>query len=411
MTQTHHRPFAKQPLLIERLLVFVMAVAVFTWKPGMYIVPGALFLYFVVRVIRDAQYRADWLQSRISIFSLLLFVLGLICVWISVGNVKEVLWVARKGLCLLMVPPLVLAFRHQANRISAFWGLMIGLWANVVVVVVQSLALPLGQVLAGRIEGIWYLGPWDALLGLFIAFLLPKLTESTPQIPRMLVHITFAAAIVLLLLSGGRAPWVATALIMGAYLVLFHRKVLVYLTLTIVVVGLAAVQFFPTQVQPKLERITSIVNTEDSGNWVRLHLWSLGVDHLKFYAQHEPLKLIAGAGPSTYHAEQKSFFTQQDYPADVRARLILYGYPTGDTHNMYLDAALRMGVVWTALFLVFMFALAYVPSGPSVRQRIAPLLLLGSYLIVGMFYTTVLSFVTFFIVFFLTLSVAQAKKT
>jgi len=403
-----------QPLLIERVLVFVMAVAVFTWKPGMYIVPGALFLYFVIRVVQDSAYRAAFLSSRVAKFSLVLFALGILCVLVSVTNLKEVLWFARKGLCLLMVPPLLLAFRHHTNRQAAFWGLLLGFWVNVVVVAIFVLQNP-SHLSGGRIEGIWYLGPWDALLGLFIAFLLPKLSGTEISVPRPLIYVTFVAALALLVLSGGRAPWVATALILVGYMVFFYRKALLLSVVSVALVGALFVQLFPTQLEPKLQRISSIADTEDSGNWVRLTLWSLGIDHLKFYAQHEPLKLIAGAGPNTYLEEQKVFFTKQDYPAAQKERLISYGYPTGDTHNMYLDAMLRMGVIWFGLFLAWLVALAYLPVGNSstkkcsAKQRLAPFLILGSYAIVGLFYTTVLSFVTFFIIFFLTLTASTSK--
>lgn len=372
----------------------------------MYAVPGALFLYFVIRLATDATYRTAFLQSKLAIASLILFLLGAVMVLISVGHLKEVLWFARKGLCLLMVPALVLAFKDQANRQAAFWGLLLGFWVNVVVVVTTNL----GTSFAGRIEGIWYLGPWDALLGLYVAFLLPMVFAAKPPVAKPLIWTTFVAALILLVLSGGRAPWVATAVIVLIYLVLFYKKTLVVVVVAGVLAALALTQLSPAWIQPKLDRVASIANTEDSGNWVRLRLWSLGLDHLAFYAKNKPLTLIAGAGPITYHEEQKSFFAQQNYPPVVKERLSGYGYPTGDTHNMYLDSSLRMGIVWTALFLVFVAALALVPSHADARRRVAPWLVLGSYLIVGMFYTTILSFVTFFVLFILTLTTAMCSE-
>jgi hypothetical protein len=117
----------------------------------------------------------------------------------------------------------------------------------------------------------------------------------------------------------------------------------------------------------------------------------------------DPIAFAFGGGALSYDNKQIEYFNTMTYDPDDRQRLQEYGYPSGDTHNTYIDNALRHGVLWTSLMTLYLVWLCTSFSWRYVRQHPEPTALLISLLIVGMFYTMVPHFATFFFVLFVAL--------
>jgi O-antigen ligase len=91
------------------------------------------------------------------------------------------------------------------------------------------------------------------------------------------------------------------------------------------------------------------------------------------------------------------------YDERARARLVAYGFPTGDTHNNYIDSALRNGLLWTAAIFLYLVWLTTRFSVRGVFSRPEPTILLVYFSIMAMVYTLVPHFMSFFFAVFVSL--------
>jgi len=397
---------------IESFCVLLFAVAVFVWKPGIYVSCGLISLYLLVRIWSDQDYRRLLLASRLTKLSLFVFVLGLITASLGAENYQDVGWMARKTLFVPAVVFLAFALKRQKNQNLAMTGLVISFW---VATFITLWAYEWQMQFGARMEGPWPQGTWDSLLGLFFPFMVlyiscNKLTRTTLTI----YSVTAIMALVMLLLAGGRAPWLGSLIGLAIYFLVFkrNRQILLGFVAAIVLAIALGLTVFEDKAQPVVERMSTITDTStNASNWIRLQLWDIGLEHLVDFARNDPMAFAFGGGALSYDAKQIEFFKTLPYDPDDRQRLQEYGYPSGDTHNTYIDDALRHGVIWTIAMLLYLVGICTRFSWRHVQQNPEPTVLLVGLLIVGMFYTMVPHFATFFFVLFVALLTppAQAK--
>lgn len=389
---------------VESFCVLLFAVAVFVWKPGIYVSCGLISLYLMVRAAMQTEFRRALQQSRLVKFSLGLYLIGLITATLGADSYQDVAWMARKTLFLPAVVFFCFAFKRPINQRLALTGLIASFWvASVVTLWSYGWQFQFGQ----RMEGTWPLGTWDSLQGLFFPFMVLYMSrQKLTPISWLIYGATTAMALLMLLLAGGRAPWLGALVGLAAYVLLFkhHRQLLIGLAMTSLIGIIVSVTFLSDKVAPVVERFATVTDTTNNeSNWIRLRLWEIGLHHLTRISKDDPLSLAFGKGALSYDEKQIAYFKTMPFDSNDRQRLEAYGYPTGDTHNTYIDNSLRHGVIWTALMTLYLVWLCTRLSWAYVRQNPEPSILLIGLSIVGMFYTMVPHFATFFFVLFVTL--------
>lgn len=387
-------------LSIERVLVFSLALSLFVSKVGIYAASGFLVLYFLYGVLRNPEYRAFFLREKFAISSLALYFLGLAVTIAYPGHLEDLSWYARKAGFLLILPPLLHAFQDRLTRRVALIGLLAGFWLAVAYTLYQTG----GHWRGDRVPGTWPIDIWSALLALFIAFLVPQAFVRHLGAWRVFYVVTILAAVVLLIMGGGRGPWIGALLAVTLYLALYQRRALLVLLVLGVLAYLPIQAYYGSQFSRVLERVESIADAESYSNWVRLHVWNIAIRHALDTAAHEPMKLLLGRGPLNHEHELRAFYEGAEFiGADERARL--HPHPTNDLHNMYLDSVAKMGLLWTVLALVFLVLLVMRGDrGGTGDGRHSALGVLLVFLVIGIVYSILPHYLSFSFIFLLVLS-------
>ena len=380
-------------------LIFIFGIAVFIWKPGMYLLSLAFGLYFLARFSADEAYRLRALRSPVVLHSVALFFFGVLSAAVAMQQTEDLLWFVRKTLFLWLIPPLYLAFQDREYVRIGFLGTLAGFFIAVLITLVKNW----GAFGADRITGTWPASMWDTLIGMYALFVvlhMAAVRSNTSMKPLLIAVAT--VSIVLVILAGGRATWIALALTASVFLVLHNRKALVWLVSSCFLAAAATYSLTDQKFSNLVDRAGSITDTQkNESNWLRLQLWNLTAQHLAYYAKNEPKKLLFGAGSETYLGEHKEFYQLANIGVSDRARLEVYGTPSGDPHNSYLDATARSGLIWLGALLTFLCYFARKISLGVSSNR--PRFLLTYFLIVGFFYSLIPSFAMFFLVWFMLL--------
>ena len=397
---------------IASFLTLLFAVSVFVWKPGIYLTSGLITGYLFWRSAVDRDYRLMLCNSRLTQISLAMFLLGLMTSIIGADQTKDVTWMARKTLFLPAIVFFVFALQNPRNHRLAMIGLIASFWiASLLTLYDYGWQLHLG----GRMEGTWPLGTWDTLLGLFFAFLVLGFQwTGASHLARGIHTVTLMLALLMLLAAGGRAPWIAVLFSLGLYVALFVRdkRVLLLGLAAGMVLATLATTVFEDKTRQVTERLSTVLNTTTEGsNWIRLKLWGIGAAHLTHLAKNDPVEMLFGGGAESYDPKQIEFFKTMSFDEADRNRLADHGYPSGDAHNTYIDNALRHGVLWTLAMTLYLIWLCTRFSLAAVKNNPKPLILLLNLLIVGMFYTVVPHFATFFFMLFIALAGVGRLKT
>ncbi len=407
MQPSNHNPVAASRSIAfdrtESFLTFLFAISVFVWKPGIYVSSGLIILYLAMRATLQSDYRQSLWRSQLAKITLAMFALGLFTSAISANQLEDFLWMARKTMFLPAIVFFAFALTKQRNKDIAMAGLIAAFWiASVLTLSKYGWQMRFG----GRMEGTWPQGTWDNLLALFLVFLVLYFNwASSKTLTRIIYVATILMALLMVLLAGGRGPWLAVASSLALYFLVFKRDKKVIITAIMVsVIGLVvSATIFQDRSQALLNRAASIANTDESSNWVRLQLWGIGIAHMGELIRTEPFKAVFGAGTKSYGSTQIEFFKTMPYDERARERLVAYGYPTGDTHNNYIDSALRNGLLWTAAIFLYLVWLTTRFSVRGVFSRPEPTILLVYFSIMAMVYTLVPHFMSFFFAVFVSL--------
>ena len=391
--------------LLESFCVLLFAVSVFLWKPGMYVSSGLITLYIIVRSLTDRGYWHQIWANKLTKISFVMFVFGLITATIGAEQFDDMAWMARKTLFLPVIVFFVFALTAERNRKLANAGLIAGFWiATLLTIHKYGWTIQFG----GRVEGQWPQGTWDTLLGLFFTLMVVNLKYSALRGWSGFVSVATTLMVLLMLLSaGGRAPVIGSALSVAVYFFIFtYSKGRLFLVTTAgLLIATLALTTFNQQTRPIIDRFASITDTKtNASNWIRLQLWSIGIAQLSHEAKKDPIKMFFGGGAISYNPKQIEFFKTMPFDDADRARLKEYGYPSGDTHNTYIDNALRHGILWTLAMTLYLIWLCTKFRISQIRQHPGPFILLINLLAVGMFYTVVPHFITLFFILFVAMA-------
>lgn len=396
----------------EVFLLFLFGLSICVWKPGIYVSSAAILLYTLIRLLSDQSYRRMLFAGWIAWASTGLFVFGLLVTWIYPGHIDDIALYARKAMFLLLVPPLLLAFGETRNRQAGLVGLFIGFWtASIMTFMVME--WPWYGV---GVNGTWTVDVWGVITGFLVSFLTPYAFHRQSRTWQAFFIGNLVLAILMLILSSSRGPWIGAFGGIGLFLLLTHRKALMWLAIALTALYWPAKQLLPGPFDAFETRVVSIFEVKtNNSNWVRINLWQLALAHDQEKIERNPITFVFGSGPENHLHEVRAFFKRTNaLTPEQKDYLRQFNYPGNDLHNMYLDTTAKMGILWTVLALVYFATLCIHCIRRTVATDYRPLaclLLMVNFLFVGFFYDIMLHFAPFFLVFFMTLSANATSRS
>ena len=393
----------------ERLLVFFLSVSIFVSKSGLYAATVFLVLYFLTRVATSLECRAFFRSEKLAIASVALYLLGLAVTVAYPGHIEDVSVYARKGAFLLLVPPLMFAFRDPGTRRVALMGLLLGFWLDFIHTFHELDWVWGGGMVAGAT---WKQDQWSVMLALFLAFLLPITLEKRWSLEKTILMSTLVAAMLALLMAGGRGPWLGVALAVTLYMVLQQRRAMLYLIALSLLVYIPAHTLYGEQVEYLKNRLQSIGDLQEnvSNRW-RIEFWTLTANYNVHVLRNHRKEFLLGSGP--VHQEERITDFIEGTGVKEQGRYVFIRdrseWRVNDAHNLYLDSLGKMGLIWTVSVLVFLVVLArsgWAANRPTFSSWSSASVLLV-FLFIGLFYSILAHFASFALVLFMTLALGS----
>jgi len=393
-------------LKLETSLIFLLGFAIFISKPLIYFSTLLLIFTLAARVITDQPYRHALFDNRLFWASVGVFLLGVVSTSIGSDYPKDVAWMVRKTMILVLMAPLVLAFGDKTNRLAGLLGVLLGFWlAFVLTADMYNWGWS-----GGRYEGAtWDVGMWGVVCAMLMTFLTPLLfAGSNGWGWRVVVVTTIMAAAFMLITTLTRGPWLGVAAGVLIYMIMKQRKALLIFTVALASIFYTAKGIWPDQVASFESRVESISNTQgDASNFIRLALWEAGSELMKKQFVEADKRFWFGNGATGKDVVANDFFYKEfkDKATVKPGELEVMGWHVGDMHNMYIDSMLANGFLWTlsCLVLLIWFALKN-RSGVVIGDSswfLPPLLI--CYLVIGLTYAILPHFALMICIYFISL--------
>jgi O-antigen ligase len=225
---------------------------------------------------------------------------------------------------------------------------------------------------------------------------------------RGVLLVTLLGAMIMLVTTGARGPWLGVVAGVFVYLALKQRMALVVVVALSVAAMFAANSLWPQQIDAFKQRAQSITNTDtDASNYLRLAMWETG------YALITKQLMTGDKGFWLgYRKKGKGELANEFYynefieQAKVKPGILKeHNWKLTDFHNSYLESVFRNGILWT---LGSLFILAWLAIGPLQRGQgwsttwaaVPPLI---GFLVIGMTSTLLPNFAFLFLIFFMAL--------
>ena len=399
-----------QQVTAERLLVFFLGVSIFVSKSGIYAATVFLILYFLTRLAMSREYRAFFRSETLAVASVALYLLGLAVTVAYPGHIEDVSAYARKGAFLLLIPPLMFAFQDPVTRRVALMGLLLGFWLDFI----HAVHVLDWEWSGGRVDGItWKKDQWSVMLALFLVFLVPITLAKHWDLEKTILIGTLVAAMLALLMAGGRGPWLGVLLVVIFYMVLQQRRAMLYMIGLSLLVYIPANMLYGEQVKYLKDRLQSSGDLQEESNRWRMEFWTLTANYNVHVMRNDQKAFLLGSGP--VHQEKRITDFIEGTGVKEQGKFVFIRdrneWRVKDAHNLYLDSLGKMGLIWTVSVLVFLFLLAR--SGWTVNRptfspwSAATVLLL--FLFVGVFYSILAHFASFALVLFMSLALGSSR--
>jgi O-antigen ligase len=395
-----------QQSTLERLFVFFLAVSVFVSKSGIYAATVFLFVYFLARLVTSREYRAFFRSKKLAIASVALYLLGLAVTVAYPGHIEDVSVYARKGAFLLLIPPLMFAFRDPTTRRIALLGLVFGFWVDFTYTFYRLDWVWSG----GHVDGTtWRYDQWSVMLALFFSFLVPITFGMRWTLAKAFLVATLFAVVLALLMGGGRGPWLGALFALALYLSLQQRRAVLYLIVFFLLAYIPLQALFGEQVKYVGDRVQSITDLEEniSNRW-RMEYWDISIRYIYHMMKTDQKTFLLGSGPVHQEARITDFIEATGVKEEGRYVFIRdrSQWRVTNAHNMYLECLGKMGLIWTTLVLAFLLVLVrsgWVSSVP-VFSAWSALTVVVAFLVMGVFATILAQFASFTLVFLMTLA-------
>lgn len=393
---------------IERYLLCIFSASIFTSKPAIYVSSALIIIFFISRLVGDRGYY-DVVKRDIVLWGpIVIFLFGILSKVLSPGALSDIGHFFYKGMFFLAFPALVIALRDKTNKKLAFSISMVGFLLSVLWSLIQAFILlphPWG---GERFGGLWDIGRWAEITTFVFAFMLPKLSDNMISSKKVALGLFLFVTFLSLILSGGRAGWIAASFSLMVYMVFLNRKMLYVFTPVIGFLILSLYLVMPLQFNAVAGRATSVTETttKDYSNFSRILMWGNGVSLLQDNLSSHPMRFFFGMGFLNFKEDYSAYLNKVSN-VDKLIELTQGNYSLNDLHNSYLDAANKMGVLYALFFysaLIFMVYLFY-----KKKSLIKGVIVIAPFFILGFFYTNYLEFQTSIFIFVLALSYSEVE--
>jgi O-antigen ligase len=173
--------------------------------------------------------------------------------------------------------------------------------------------------------------------------------------------------IVSTIISGTRGGWIAFLFILSIYGFIFFRKYLIYsLIISITLLSLVNIYDFNSQI---LSRFSSITNTHDSSNSIRLRIWHNGIKYIIFTANDNHQNFLLGSGMKNSSIEYQNFVNAQ--PENIKQDFLIDNtlYGSTDFHNAFIDIIIKSGIIYS-LFIFSLIGYSFIFCLKKCKENI-----------------------------------------
>ena len=295
---------------------------------------GAFFVWLIKMAYLK---KFEWEKTPADLPFLSFTLLTLIAVYIGLDNSGELIN-RLKPLSLMFIFPLVINNLKDKNTLKQFLFLMVGsvLIQSVIIIYLglTTLNLSLGQGVGGTMSVTLTVGEMLAtILGIALCFLAGFKDRKV----KILSVIAICAGSVALLFTMARSAWVAFAVVLLIFTLVWNKKAFILL-LTAIMLMSSGVFYMKGNVF--LRKIETTFDTTHGTTPVRYAMWRSGLLMLK----NNPLGIgIDNVFKNSERAPYK--LTDPKYPS--------YGH----LHNNYLQIAVERGIMALLAFLWLLFVL------------------------------------------------------
>lgn len=394
---------------IETYLLCVLAASIFTSKPAIYISSALMIVFFIGRCVFDREYYHVVKRDVILWGPIAVFLFGVFAKIISPSSFVDIGHFFYKGMFFLVFPALVISLREKTNRQLAFSISMLGFLLSVLWSFVQAFVL-LPHTWGGeRFGGFWDIGRWAEITTFVFAFMLPKFSDDMTVSKKVALGLFLSVTFLSLIISGGRAGWIAALFSLVVYMVFMNRKMLYIFTPVASALIFCLYLAMPSQFNAIAGRATSVTETttKNYSNFSRIIMWGNGVSLLNENLSYHPLKFLFGIGFNKFQTEYSAYLNKISNTEEL-IKLTQGNYSLNDLHNSYLDSANKMGFLYTLFFYCSLIFIVYhfYKKGALVQGSI----LIASFLILGVFYTNYLEFQTGIFLFVVALAYSEVEQ-
>ena len=398
---------------IEGFLILGLGTSIFLSKPSIYIFTSLIIILAILRAITDLNYRTILLNNKIFITAGALYTFGILSTAIGSLNISDTAWIARKSLYLLLIGPLIIAYAQKSNQAAGFIGIILGFWISFMLTANKHDWQWNGQRLDGAT---WLIDNWAVLCALLTAFLLPiafqnkKLSKKT----KVTIYLTLVGALLALLTTGARGPWIGVVFGCAIFLAIYNLKNLLGIILIIGVLIIPAKEIWPTTFHNIQNRVSTIVDLKyDESNQTRIAIWITTYVFLENLWRNGDKQFWLGSGQTGFEKRITNFNMHKTQGSNTIKTEIIENRSINDAHNMYLDSVGKNGIIWTigSILLLIYIGTARKYNGreniikkESIISINLCIPLLVTFLIIGIFYSVIPHFATYFFIFFITLS-------
>lgn len=397
-------------LSINNYLIFLLALSLYLFKGGLYLFPALLILSFFFYQNKTSQ---QSIEKKISLLAYTCFLFGLILVIISGFQLENILFYLRKLFYIVLIPILLVLLRPQKNHQMAILGLLTGLTISLFYAISQYIWIYLNSGYVGQsISAFWDIGRWRELLTYSVAFLIPFLFSQLDK-QKFFIAILIFLSCLALVLANSRLGYFTLLIIIPFYIIIFQRRSMLKFIGTIAFT-IILMSLFPNKLYDNfVNKAQSITNTQTNpSNIARLVMWQEGFSFFKYNLQHNKATALLGTGNENFEHEFKKYITESGR-LEKNLEETYRQFSFKDLHNAYLNTLIKRGllffiVIYSLILLMLKYTIQLVSTGNLFSQ--SALLVLLSYLIVGMFYSNESSYQAMMFVFIWATAIAGAKQ-
>ncbi|WP_324040144.1 O-antigen ligase family protein [Aeromonas dhakensis] len=393
---------------IEKIILGVFSASIFTSKPAIYISSSLFVLYFFYRLLTDVDYREEVWSDYVVVGSLIVFCIGVISRGICFYSLSDITFFSYKSMFLIIFPALVMSLKDKNNRRLALTVSVTGFILSMLYSYVQAFITLPGQWDLIRVGGLWDVSRWAEITAMVFAFMLATMQKNTTTNNRVIRIMFLVMIAVSLLLSGGRAGWVAVIFALIVYVFFLNRKVFICGALSLCLL-LVASPYFSGPNNPIMQRVFSITETtpKDYSNYSRLLMWRNGISLIAYNMHHAPGKFIFGMGFENFKSDYIKYLNNTSNVDELKQRTA-GNYSLTDLHNSYIDAFNKMGALYAISFYGYIVMILVVFSRGNGFPN--SLIVVSPFLIIGFFYTNYIEFQTSMFFFILAMYYASLQS-